>query len=149
MHFEGKQKVSKPFIDNMGSKIEKGLQLDLPITFAELKEECSGDPLCEQALDGLVEYAIRYSNDVWNMSEALRNRKNYTDEEWKEIFPQMDDARSRLHDTLIDSIKILSRHLNNAERNTSWMKTLMPAGKVERAACGKFAIMLTYSMYVK
>lgn len=149
MTTEGIPTPSPSFIDNMNTKVEKGLKLDLPITYGELEALCAGDDFCERALEQFKNYAIRYSNDVWKMNEALKNRAIYTDEEWREIFPQMDNERTRLHNTLIDSIKILSRKLNDAERDNSWMRALAPAGQVERATCGKFAIMLTYSMYVK
>ncbi|MFT5849948.1 MAG: hypothetical protein ACI9H6_000776 [Patiriisocius sp.] len=140
--------VSPEFIADAQKKIEKGLILDLPITEEELLERCEGDSNCEKALDSFVEYSIRYAADVWDMKQLLMQRSEYSDEEWGELFARSDDERTRLHNTLIDSVAILSRAMMNAGEDNSWVKELAPAGKLERARCGKFAIMLTYSKYV-
>ncbi|MFT7507323.1 MAG: hypothetical protein ACI92I_000466 [Acidimicrobiales bacterium] len=148
MNFEQPAQIPADFVSDAERKIEKGLVLDLPITEEELNERCEGDTNCETALEALLEYSTRYAADVWNMKQLLTQRSEYSDEEWKELFARADDDRTRLHNTLIDSIGILSRALTKAGEDNQWVKELAPNGKLERARCGKFAIMLCYSKYV-
>lgn len=135
------------YVSEAEKKIEKN-GLSLPIDPSSLKEECAGDERCEKALQEMERYAIAYAIDVWNMKQLVADRSAYDEEEWAEKLAAADDARTRLHDTYIDSIAILSRALINAERDASWVRELMPAGKLDRASCGRFAIMLTYWLAV-
>lgn len=139
--------VPEALLENTREKIESG-KLNAPISLDELHELVAGEPRAEQALNDLLVYASRYASDVWAMKELLSHRNEYPPEEWKEQYDQSDKDRTRLHDTLMDSIAILSRALLAADRDNSWIKQLAPAGKLERPACGSFAIMLTYMQYV-
>jgi len=143
-----KPTVPEDFIKHTQEKIEKGQDLSIPISEHELITECEGDELCERALNDFFDYSVRYAADVWEMKMLFAEKNKYSTEEWQDIYGKADRARSQLHDTLIDSIAILIRQMNRAERDTDWARELMPAGKLERAYCGKFAIMLTYSRYV-
>jgi len=64
------------------------------------------------------------------------------------MLAKAEDDRTRLHNTYIESVAILSRAMNNADMDTTWVTELMSGGKLNRAACGNFGIMLTYSRYV-
>lgn len=96
----------------------------------------------------MFRYAIRYASDVWAMKLFAEQQKNLDTKEWQEQYEKIDRERSQLHNTYMDSIKILSRNMVRAEKNIDWMKKLAPAGQLERATCGKFAIMLTYLLSV-
>lgn len=122
--------------------------LDLIITPAELLDECAGDELCERALKEMLTYAVRYMEDVVHMKLFIMKKKEIPDDEWAAELARIDSNRTRLHDTYIDSIKILSRHLHRAERNNDWIKELAPNGEIQRAICGKFAFMLSYWLSV-
>jgi len=134
----------------MGEKFEKKYEgMEPHITEEELREECADYPELLPLLDEMVEYASRYVLDVWKMEALLRKQKEFTSaEEWKEAWSKVDGDRSRLHDTFIDSIAILSRNMNQRELNTDWVKELAPTGKLERARCGKFGIMLMFRRYI-
>jgi hypothetical protein len=135
--------VPQAYIENAEKKIEKN-GLSLPITPDQLEAECAGDSHCEKALSEMLRYAVSYAMDVWNMKELVSQRSQYDESEWSEKLAKADDARTRLHNTYIDSIAILSRALIKAERDAEWVRHLMPAGTLDRATCGRFAIMLTY-----
>lgn len=140
--------VSADFLRHTKEKVDRGMDLGLPITETELTEQCVGDPHCERALRDFLEYSTRYAADVWDMKLLMTRKDQYEPDEWKEVFSKADRERSQLHNALIDSIAILIRQLNRVEENTEWARSLMPTGTLERAYCGKFAIMLTYSRYV-
>lgn len=140
MKFES---IPAGLVEHTAVKVEK-YGLDLPVTLTELEEECADNKNCEQALSDMVTYAIRYACDVWAMKELVANKKQYDAAEWSELLAKADTDRTQLHNTFIDSIRILARALHQAERDNEWVRTLAPAGPLERAACGKFAIMLTY-----
>jgi len=148
MNFEQQHHTDPQMIDHIGSKYESQESLNLPITEEQLREQCEGIDLCERALESMLGYSIRYANDVWEMKKLIAEKANYTETQWAELFDKADSDRSRLHNTLIDSIAILSRQMNENELDIQWVKKLAPAGKLERVSCGRFAIMLTYSKYV-
>ena len=147
MKFELNLVVPPEFTEHQGKKYEK-YGLDIIITPEELENECDGDPLCEKALSEMLRYAIRYANDVWAMKLFIEKRKELDTDEWQEQYAKIDRERAQLHDTYIDSIKILSRNMVRAEKNIDWMKKLAPGGQLSRATCGSFAIMLTYWLSV-
>ncbi len=143
MKFESGISIPSDFIEHQSKKFEK-YGLNIAITPDELERECDGDPLCEKALNEMLTYAIRYANDVWSMKRFAEEQKTLDTDEWQEQHEKIDRERSQLHNTYIDSIKILSRNMVRAEKNIDWMRKLAPAGQLERATCGNFAIMLTY-----
>ena len=140
MNFKPNEEIPSAFTEHLGKKYG----LDIIITPDELEKECDGEPLCEKALTEMLSYAIRYANDVWSMKRFEAKKEEFSAEEWREQHERIDRARSQLHDTYIDSIKILSRNMVRAEKNIDWMKKLALAGELNRATCGNFAIMLTY-----
>ena len=143
MKYEPGISIPSAFTEHQGRKYEK-YGLDMIITPDELENECDGDPLCEKALTEMINYAIRYANDVWSMKLYTKTQNDHSAEEWREQHGAIDRSRSQLHNTYMDSIKILSRNMVRFEKNIDWMQKLAPAGLLNRAACGNFAIMLTY-----
>jgi hypothetical protein len=140
-------KMPGDFIESTSKKVEQN-GLGLPITPDELEKLCAGDPHSEQALEDMLQYALRYALDVWNMKLFTRNRGDFSDSEWAEKLAKIDNDRTQLHNTYIESIGILSRALMRAERDNNWVKALAPTGTLDRATCGKFAIMLSYWLSV-
>ena len=135
--------IPNDFVEHFSKKVET-YGLDLPITPAELEKLCDGNQNCERALQSMLQYALRYNYDVWTMKKFVADKASYADEEWAAELTRIDQQRTQLHNTYIDSIKILSRALNNDGRSIEWVKKLAPDGTLNRAACGKFAIMLSY-----
>lgn len=135
--------IPQGFIENTQSKIEK-YGLDLPITPSELEALCTGDEHCEKALEDMLTYAVRYAADVWSMKELVMNKGSLPEDEWAEKLAKVDRERTQLHNAMIDSVAILSRALLRAEQDNTWVRELAPTGQLERARCGKFAIMLSY-----
>lgn len=142
-----KAEMQSGFIKETSIKIEK-YGLDLPITPAELEMQCENEPQCQQALADMLSYALRYAQDVWAMKQFVSEKHKYDDEEWSSKLAKIDSDRTQLHNTYIDSIAILSRALMRAEIDNSWVRKLAPNGSLDRAACGKFAIMLSYWLSV-
>lgn len=141
------QSVPDEFIEHTKVKYESK-DFSLPISLEELEESCIGDELCEKALSEMVRYCIEYSQDVWAMKLLARDSRTMLPDEFAEKLAEADNNRTRLHNATIDSIAILSRALIAAEKDADWVRSLAPTGKLERAACGKFAIMLTYYIAV-
>jgi hypothetical protein len=147
MKFQAEAQIPNGFTEYQSKKVEK-YGLDIIITPEELETACEGDPLCEQALSEMLTYAIRYASDVWSMKIFASQNTELDTKEWQEQHEKIDRERSQLHDTYLDSIRILSRHMVRAEKNIDWMKKLAPVGQLNRATCGNFAIMLTYWLSV-
>lgn len=117
-------------------------------TYVELVDLCKGSESLESLLASFKEYAIRYSRDVWSMQEFL-DKGGLDSEGGAENFKEMDQARTRLHNALIDSIAILSRQLAKEGRDNGWVRDLTDGTSLNRAACGSFAILLVYELALK
>ena len=135
--------------ESMGEKFEKKFEgIEPPITEAELRAECEAYPELVRLIDDMLDYSARYVEDVWKMDAMIQRRDEYTStEEWQQAWSKVDGDRSRLHNTLIDSIAILSRNMNERELDIEWVRALAPAGTLERSYCGRFAIMLMFQRY--
>lgn len=141
-------KITNETIDYAAKKVEQDMSETIPITYSELQSKCESDPTVYALFEEMISYAQAYVQDVWNMRELVKNKAQYSEEEWAEMFAKADSDRTRLHNTYIDSIAILVRNMGKNDLDNSWVRDLMPTGKLDRAACGKFAIMLVYSRYV-
>ena len=117
------------------------------ITEQELQTVCEHDPTLIKLLDAMLEYSVRYALDVWSMQEFIHDKKFDTEDGARE-FAEMDDARTRLHTTLVDSIAILSRALGKNGLNNEWVRELSNGVGLGRAECGAFALLLTYRRYL-
>lgn len=115
MKFESNILIPQEFTESQGMKVEK-YGLDIIITPEELENSCEGDPLCEKALSEMLTYAIRYANDVWSMKIFASKNTDLDTNEWQEQHEKIDRERSQLHDTYLDSIRILSRNMVRAEK---------------------------------
>lgn len=140
--------ITNETIDYATKKVEQEISEEMPISYTELQSVCESEPSIYPLFKEMVGYAQAYVQDVWNMRELIKNKSEYTEEEWAELFAKADSDRTRLHDTYIDSIAILVRNMGEYNLDNDWARALMPAGKLDRAACGRFAIMLVYSRYV-
>ena len=120
----------------------------MPIEYLDLAEMCEENPMTRKALSEMERYAAAYMTDVWDMKLLYSKKSEYEESEWADMLAKAEDDRTRLHNTYIESVAILSRAMNNADMDTTWVTELMSGGKLNRAACGNFGIMLTYSRYV-
>ncbi len=121
--------------------------LEPVITEGELYQYAEQVPELKSLVNSLIGYAERYADDVWLMHEMLINSTLDT-EEGVEEYANMDTARTRLHDALIDSIAILSRALVKNGLDNEWVRELTDGVNLNRAACGSFALVLVYHRYL-
>mgnify|MGYP002397531288 CR=1 FL=1 len=117
-------------------------------TYEELADLCEGSESLESLLKSFKDYAVRYARDVWSMQEFL-DKGGLDSEYGAENFKEIDQARTRLHNALIDSIAILSRQLAREGRDNEWVRDLTDGTSLNRAACGSFAILLVYELALK
>jgi hypothetical protein len=141
MHFEGFETVRE--IARTHKEDFEGLEP--AIDEGELRELCEGDAELESLLESMLEYSVRYAVDVWNMQKFIHEGGFNED---PEEFKRIDDARTRLHTALVDSIGILSRALTKKEKNNEWVRDLTQGVGLDRAACGAFALLITYRRYL-
>lgn len=114
----------------------------MPITPEELANLAAGNEGLIALHAELVDYAYRYATDVWGMHEFLAAGPIEGDRTRE--FAEKDEARSRLHNALIDSFRVFSRALAKEGRDNAWIMALESGG---RAAYGRFALLLTYRLY--
>ena len=141
MHFDGFETVRE--IVKSHEKDFEGLEPVISETI--LRDICEGDPDLEPLLESMLEYSVRYAVDVWHMQKFIH--EGGFDEDPEE-FKRIDDMRTRLHTTLVDSIGILSRALAKKEKNNEWVRDLTQGVGLDRAACGAFALLITYRRYL-
>jgi hypothetical protein len=118
------------------------------ISESDLYLLCEGNPNLEKLLESFLDYSLRYANDVWSM-EKFVSEGGFDKDGGAEEFAQMDDFRTRLHNALVDSVQILSRNLAKENRDNSWVRELTSDGRnLDRVACGKLALTITYRRYI-
>lgn len=117
------------------------------ISEGDLLEIGEHNPEIMPLIDTFLKYAERYANDVWSMHEFVNQGKLETEEGAAE-FAEMDTARTRLHNALVDSIAILSRALAKTDIDNSWVRDLTNGSTLDRSACGSFALLLIYRRYL-
>lgn len=101
-------------------------------SFDWLKRECEGDPDLKELFEDMIRYCARYTKDVCDMEV------NKPELIAKGELATADDARTRLHNTTVDSINILARQMSLRGKNSKWVEDL-----TDRTKYGKFAIVLT------
>lgn len=143
MNFET-SKLPKEAVLEMSRNFE-GLQP--VISENELHMICEDSPELQSLLVNVFNYSERYAVDVWSMQKFINSGKLETDG-GPEEFARIDDARTHLHTTLVDSIAILSRALGKAGRNNEWVRELTNGANLNRASCGAFALLLVYRRYL-
>jgi len=117
------------------------------ITEGELRNLCEGSPDLEKLLESFLKYSVRYANDVWTMEKFVADG-GLNSEGGSDHFTEIDEARTRLHNALIDSVAILSRTLAKEGKDNSWVRELTNGQTLERSACGKLALLLVYKRYL-
>lgn len=122
-------------------------EFPIEITEERLEELCHGSEQLEGLKDELMSYCCRYMTDVLKMQEQLM--QGIDDEDAAEKYKEQDDARTRLHNTVIDSFNILSRALAKEGRDNSWMAPLVHTGGDIRAGYKRLALLLAYRHYLK
>lgn len=116
------------------------------ISNRELLRLCSNSENLVKLYEDMMNYAVRYAEDVWSMHLFISTGQLDT-EKGAKAFSEMDDARTRLHNTLVDSIAILSRNLAKEGVNNEWVRELTSNGtQLERASCGRFALQLVFDL---
>lgn len=122
-------------------------EIPIEITEERIAELSRGNEELEHLGIELMRYCCRYATDVWSMHERLT--KGIEDKEDAKEYQDQDEARTRLHNALIDSFNVFSRKLAQEKRDNSWMASLVRAGEGSRAAYGRLALLLAYRHILK
>lgn len=128
------EKISNLFRD----KLPK-LEIDID-KYEELAEQ---DPMFEELFEDVLSTSYQYTIDVSNMEKHAREDKETS----REDFIESDKKRSVTHDSMILAVNILLRYINKNELDidTRWFAW----NTDNRAAYGKFAILLTLNLFKK
>ncbi|MEI6810767.1 MAG: DUF3232 domain-containing protein [Candidatus Nomurabacteria bacterium] len=142
-----------PFSNNevVSSMEKEGYNTMSPAIDPEtLRLECEGDPILIKLYEQMIKKCQEYSHDVFNMMyeqktiEEMRARNEDTQEAMIEL-SAIDKTRHYSHNSLMDSINILSRSLAKAEKDNSWMLEVSSGG---RATYAIFALLTFYKLSV-
>lgn len=137
----------KSFISENLSTIEKISNLfreklpKLEIDIAKYEELAEQDPIFKELFEDVLMMSYQYTIDVSNMEKYAREDKETS----REDFTEADKKRSITHDSMILSINIMMRYINKNELDidTRWFAW----NADNRAAYGKFAILLTINLF--
>lgn len=144
MHFE-----HVPIPAEAQEKMSKHMEGLTPVISEEALYEIGEDyPEIAPAVAAFIRYAERYAVDVWNMHKMLEDGALNTEEGVVE-YKAADEARTVLHNALVDSVAILSRALAKNDIDNEWVRNLTDDGHtLSRASCGSFALLLVYRRYL-
>lgn len=136
----------KHYTENLSTieKISSLFREKLPtidIDIDQCEKMCKENEVFKELFEDVLNTSYRYTVDVANMEKFAREDKNTSEED----FVEADKKRSATHDSMISSLNIMMRYIenNNLEIDTSWFNWQ----KENRAAYGKFAIILTLNVF--
>jgi hypothetical protein len=126
------EKISNIFRD----KLPK-LEIDID-KYEELAEQ---DPVFEELFEDVLSTSYQYTIDVSTMEKHAREDKETSQED----FVESDKKRSVTHDSMILAVNVMLRYINKNELDidTKWFAW----NTNNRAAYGKFAILLTLNLF--
>lgn len=136
-------------VDDRAAQVEKlSAELrELPpqphVTLEQLEALAQGNPELMELFEEMAEYFFRYYEDVAAYQETIA--QGITDEN-RLAFQEQDKARTRLHNTMIDSVRIFARALQKAGKDISWIANLEKSG---RTAYANFALLIAHNEAVK
>jgi|GEM_PF-1375958 hypothetical protein len=141
---DSNQELTTEAIEHMSHSLES---IKPVISEQELRSICEGSDGLEMLLESFLKYSVRYANDVWSMEKLVADGGLNT-EDGIAVFADMDEARTILHNALVDSIAILSRNIAKEGKDNSWVRELTNGHELQRVACGKFALLTIYRRYI-
>lgn len=142
-----------PFPDNkiISSMEDHGYKtLNPAISPEQLLKECEDNPILLKLYEQMIKQCQAYAHDVFSMMyeqkiiEEMRTRGENTREAMLEL-GEIDKIRHNSHESLMDSINILSRALAKNGKDNSWMNEVVSGG---RATYAVFALLTFYKMGV-
>jgi hypothetical protein len=117
-------------------KMKKYESIQPPVSKEYLYELCSGDEGLTEHLEEMLEYFYRYTHDACEQQSLISKGIEENLEEIRE----KDIPRTRLHDAMIDSVKILARNLGQKGKDISWFASI---DKRARAGYAQLALSTT------
>lgn len=108
-----------------------------------LKKLCEGDEMLGDLFEKMMEDLNLYTENIAELEDGSKKLGN--GEMTMAEFNEIRDRAHRIHDNAIMSVKILVRNLAQKGKNTAWAESFFSGGSENRAAIGKFAILMTFS----
>lgn len=127
-------------------KMEQDLGRDLKFgpDVETLEGLCEDNETLKQLLNDMLDYSYRYVEDVFKM-EAM-TQKGIVGKDQAQDFAKVDQERTKLHNTMIDSVNIFSRALAREGKDNSWINPIYDGG---RATYATFALVTTFRQYLR
>jgi len=115
---------------------------DIRNAFERIEQDCAGSDQLKEYFETVKNYCYQYTDVVLQFNQLFEDNANgkITAEEYKSNYKNIDEMRSRIHNSTIDSFNILSRLMAKNGKNNDWIKPLAQGGRV---AYGNFAIKKT------
>lgn len=134
------------YIDNLPAieKIAVLFREKLPkvdIDIEKCERLCEQDETFKELFEDVLNTSYRYTADVANMEKFAREDKNTSEED----FMEADQKRSATHNSMIAALNIMTRYVETKDLglDLSWFDWQ----KENRAAYGRFAILLTLNVF--
>lgn len=115
----------------------KSFEITPPVSAEYLLGLCEGDPELRELFDEMIEYFYRYTRDVCEQEMLIKKGMSENLEEIKE----MDIKRTKLHNAMIDSVKILAKNLLRKGKDSLW---IVPIDKNGRVGYAQLALLTTF-----
>jgi hypothetical protein len=129
---ESLDKISELFTDKLP---------DTNLDVNSYEETCNSDETFRELFEDMLNTSYRYTADVATMEKYVRENKGDYNNERNEL----DNRRSKTHDTMISCVDILVRYIENKNIDLDLKWFTWPRNN--RAGYGKFAILLTLNIF--
>lgn len=127
----------KSLEDNLGNpEVSKS-----SFSIEDIKKNCEADEDLMYLYADMLDYCGRYLEDVCKLAKLDVQIKEDSSRELAEERADADEARRLLHDSTMDSIKILVRNMKERGKDVSWAKNFNPK---DRSQYANFAIVACF-----
>lgn len=127
--------LSAPDVMNLGRNVAGQKPV---ITLEKLEEACKGNEILEICLRSFIDDALRYTETICQFRQIAQIADKTKEE--ATCFVEIDAIRRNVHESLVNSIFVLSRQLGKFGKDNSWIDRLP-----DRSSKGRLALIIAFS----
>ena len=131
--------LSTPDIENLGKNVAGQKPA---ITLEKLQEICNGKEVLEICLRCFIEDSLRYTETICQFRQLAQIADKTKDE--ATYFVEVDAIRRGVHDSLVNSLCVLSRQLGIFKKDNSWIEKVP-----DRSSKGRLALITAFAFITR
>ena len=113
------------------------------VDWTEVENSCRDNEVLSELYEEMLNYFYRYTETVCQYDEILS--QDLSDADVNARFQTLEEERTTIHNTTMDSVNILARNMGRLGQNNSWLQKVGES----RADYGKLALTTIFSRLIE